>query len=446
MLAAYFSPHIWQHGEAREALVIKDIVNNHRWILPIRNGALPSKPVLFHWMAASVAIFFGPSDFAIRLPSLIGAALMLCLTYSFGAVNHNTMTGLLAAGILGSTFEFWDSGTEARVDMLFAALVGLSLTGWYLWYRSAGEVARATVYLSVALAVLTKGPAGAVLPAIVIFCFLAIERDLAKLFAFFSWRWIFVVLLIDLGWYVAAYETGGADFWNKQIVQENFQRFVGTGDFEVKKGHLSQGVWLLMQMFPWSIVLFFSLVQWLRGQRQDATRRFLLVWSLSILLFFLMSSGQRAVYLLPIYPAVALLAGRELKTWLAASHPRRIGSVRFDRNVAAAGFLTLLNISVALSVPISRTIEEEHSSQEQFVYNVFDFVPRTAPLYAAPDFPETTLLVLAYRLGRDISRRAPQCEGDYYVLTSGSAHSCWTTSPLVMLAKREKALHLLHHM
>jgi hypothetical protein len=71
--ATYFSPHIWHHGEAREALVIQDIVENHRWVLPLRNGELPSKPILYHWIAALFALPLGLSDFTVRLPSIVGA-------------------------------------------------------------------------------------------------------------------------------------------------------------------------------------------------------------------------------------------------------------------------------------------------------------------------------------------------------------------------------------
>ena len=370
---------------------------------------------------------------------------MLWLTYRLGTLDKKLATGLLAAGILGSTFEFWDSGTEARVDMLFASLIGLSLTGWYFWYRSAAEIARATTYLGIALAVLTKGPAGAILPAIVIVCFVAIERDLAKLIAFSSWRWIFVVLVIDLGWYVAAYQMGGADFWSKQIVHENFQRFVGAGDFEAKSGNLSQGVWLMTQLFPWSIVLLYSLIQWLCGHREDPLFRFLHVWWLSIFLFFLLSSGQRSVYLLPIYPAVALLVARELKAWVAARQGRVIAPGQFKLRVIATLIIALFNLTVAVAVPISRTVEEDSSIQEKFVDDVIDIVPRTSRLYAASDFPETTLLVLAYRLDRNIRRQVPECVGDYYYLTGGSGFTgCGATSPPAILATRKKPLYLVH--
>ncbi|TMA98292.1 MAG: hypothetical protein E6J74_01620 [Deltaproteobacteria bacterium] len=111
IVATYFSPHIWHHGEAREALVIQDIVKNHRWVLPLRNGELPSKPILYHWMAASFALPLGLSDFTVRLPSVVGAALLVWVTYAVGAFGTNRKTGLLAVAILASTFEFWDSGT-----------------------------------------------------------------------------------------------------------------------------------------------------------------------------------------------------------------------------------------------------------------------------------------------------------------------------------------------
>ena len=293
IFATYFSPHIWHHGEAREAVVIQDIVKNHRWVLPLRNGELPSKPILYHWMAASFALPLGLSDFTIRLPSIVGAGFLVWLTYSLGGFATNRKTGLLSAGILASTFEFWDSGTEARVDMLFTALIGGALVGWYFWYRSGRELARGAAYLSIAFAVLAKGPAGAALPGLVIFCFLVFERDLRALFRFFSWPWVLMVLAIDLGWYLAAYQRGGADFWHKQIIYENIDRFLGAGAFQNHKSRFWQGVWLMIQLLPWSVVLVFALVQWIHGQRQDSFGRFLHAWWLTIFAFFLFAAGRR---------------------------------------------------------------------------------------------------------------------------------------------------------
>jgi 4-amino-4-deoxy-L-arabinose transferase-like glycosyltransferase len=447
LIAAYFSPHIWQHGEAREALVIQDILHNDHWIMPLRNDQLPSKPVLYHWIAAAAAKLIGASDFTMRLPSIIGAVLMIWFTYRLGVLEDKATIGLLAAGILGTLFEFWDSATEARVDMLFAALVGLSLTGWYVWYRSGAEYARAMAYIGVAFAVLTKGPAGAVLPVIVIVTFVIIQREFAKLAAFLSLPWIVIVLLVDLSWYIAAYQIQGADFWNKQIIHENVERYIGEGEFETKRGNLSQAVWFVTQLFPWSVVLLFSLIRWFRRGRRDPIVTYLHLWWSSILLFFLFASGQRAVYLLPIYPAVALLASRELQTWIAGRRFRAIAPGFFDPALTVGVIIAALNVPVALAVPISRTIQEDSSAQEEFVDGVIAEVPRTSRLYAAPEFPETTLMVLGYRLDRSIARDRPQCDGGYYLLTSGSAAAPSppqnASAPVV---DRKKGLYLLHIM
>ena len=143
----YFSPHIWEHGEAREALVIEDIVKNHRWVLPVRNGDLPSKPILYHWIAALFALPLGLSDFVVRLPSVFGATFLAWLTYSVVAFATNRKAALLAVGVLVSTFEFWDLGTGGRVDMLFAALIRCSAGGVvFLVSLGPGDRARVRVF------------------------------------------------------------------------------------------------------------------------------------------------------------------------------------------------------------------------------------------------------------------------------------------------------------
>jgi 4-amino-4-deoxy-L-arabinose transferase-like glycosyltransferase len=442
--ATYFSPEIWEHGEAREALVIQDIVNHQRWILPLRNSELPSKPILYHWMAASLALLIGLSDFTIRLPSAIAAMFLVSITYCLGALDGDRKTGLFAVGILAATFEFWDSGTEARVDMLFSALIGAALFGWYFWYRSNREIARAAAYLAAALAVLVKGPAGVVLPAFVVLCFLIVRQDVRSLLKFFSWHWVLIVVAIDAGWYLAAYQRGGIDFWEKQIIHENVDRFFGAGDFSTEKPRFSQAGWLITQIFPWSLVLLVALVRWVRGPRQDCYRCFLHTWWLAIFGFFLLSSGQRAVYLLPIYPAVASLVASECAAFLDFRKQRR-GTARWQlrASVLAAATIGMTVVSIAFAVPITRTLDENRSAQEEFVEEVVAKVPAAAALYAAPDFPDTVLMILAYRLNRSIQLQPIRCEGDYYYFTEQSAGiSCLGYTQTAV--SRKQPLQLVH--
>ncbi|HEX9262916.1 MAG TPA: glycosyltransferase family 39 protein [Candidatus Binatia bacterium] len=444
VIAAYFSPHIWHHGEAREALVIQDIVNHHRWLLPLRNGELPSKPPLYHWMAATFASFMGVSDFTVRLPSIVGAALLAWITYSIGRLGANRQTGLLAVGFLMATFEFWDSGTEARVDMLFAALVAAALAAWYFWYLSRREVARGMAYVAVALAVLTKGPAGAALPGIVILSFLLFKRDVGALGKFFSWSWALLVLMLDLGWYWAAYQRGGVEFWHKQIIYENVNRFFGAAEFHTRRNPFSQVVWLITQLFPWNLALVVASVRWLRRRREDSFGHFLHAWWLTIFAFFLSAAGQRGVYLLPIYPAVALLAARECAAFLN-DRQRNERSLWVRRSAALAIVLAAIDVALAIAIPLSRTVQEDRNEQEEFVEAVVPKIARAPLLYAAPDFPETALLVLAYRLKRNIPFQSLPCQGDYYYFSSANlVGSCPAQIGRIVSSARKRNLRLLY--
>src|SRR5215212_10017502 len=102
-----FAPPILNRGEAREGLVVQGIVHNQQWILPLRNSELPSKPPLFHWIAAGASLILGENDFATRLPSAVGAGVMLVVTFLMGRRMAGKLTGWLAVGALLGMYDFW---------------------------------------------------------------------------------------------------------------------------------------------------------------------------------------------------------------------------------------------------------------------------------------------------------------------------------------------------
>ncbi|HZD40189.1 MAG TPA: glycosyltransferase family 39 protein [Terriglobales bacterium] len=440
-----FSPPVWQHGEAREGLVVESILQNHDWVLPLRNGELPSKPPLFHWIAAVFAMLLGFSDTIVRLPSLLAAMIMILATFCFAKATNGRGTAWLAVAVLLGTYEFWDSATEARLDMIFSAAVTVCLAAWFSWFRTRHFKPQLACYLAVACAVLSKGPAGLVLPAAVILGFLWLEGESGRIIDFWSWPLVALVIVLDLGWYGAALFVGGKPFVMKQIVSENIDRFAGTGIFSEHQRTLIPFAWLATRLFPWNIALLIALVRRLRGQKEDATGRFLHAWWSIIFVLFFLSAGQRAVYLLPLYPAVALLAGRILSRYIEGGHSVRIipqtlhrllPGVRSEasRNfLVVASAVALVGLCLAIATPVIRWSKMERSSQTDFVEKTKALVSEGASLKAAPTFPETTLIVLAYRLERQIPRTAPTCQESGYYLTKRS------DLPPCLMAQRELA-------
>jgi 4-amino-4-deoxy-L-arabinose transferase-like glycosyltransferase len=422
-LYTFVLPPIWNHGEAREGLGIQDIVRHHHWILPYRNGEPPSKPPLFHWIGAALAFLFGLSDFIVRLPSVLAAGIVAVVAFILGTALGGRKTAWLAVGALLGMYQFWISGTEARVDMVFAACVTVSLAGFFFWYSDGRESARVTCYLAAMLAVLAKGPVGIALPGLVIVAFLAVERRFSLIWKLWSWPLIAAALLIDLGWYALAYRTGGEKFFAWQIMHENVDQLFGTHGFESNKTTLSMLGWIPTRTFPWNLALVWGLMRWRRGESEDSAGRFLYVWWFAITAFFFLVNIKRSIYLLPTYPAVALLAARALTSIgsRAAESNRPIEAPLgwlFQTPRRAIATIVLLDLALVLFNPRVWQRAVSYRSTLAFVQEVGARVPQNTPLFAATKLRGSDLLIAAYRLQRTIPRKPLACAGpnDYFLL------------------------------
>jgi 4-amino-4-deoxy-L-arabinose transferase-like glycosyltransferase len=429
------APPIWHHGEAREALVVQGIVDNHEWILPLRNGEMPSKPPFFHWLAALPAFVFGPSDWIVRLPSAIGAATMAGVTFFMGNQMGGRKTGWLAAGALLGMHEFWISGSQARVDMVFAACIALALAGFFFWYRDGRRGTRATCYVASACAVLAKGPVGLILPGLTIISFLIFEGRLRDLWAFWSWPLAALLLLVDLGWYAFAYNMGGNEFLGLQIATENVDRFFGRGSFSTENTSFDTLVWLARQTLPWNLVLVWSLIRRIKGAREDWAGRFLHTWWISIFVCFVLAARSRPVYLLPMYPAIALLAARAIGDRIRSfTEPSDIESIEKARRpwwrpkpiVKRVGVgVAIFDLTLMLLVkPTYWTDRHARNARLAFIEDIRAIVSPPKQLFSAPEVDPTDAMVIAYRLEREIARKPLICASpnDYFLLRSDSTN------------------------
>jgi len=150
----------------------------------------------------------------------------------------------------------------------------------------------------------------------------------------------FVVMLIAGSWYGLALWHGGYDFFTKQIMKENVLRF-----FTSDAGHEHPFYYFLPNLFlgmvPWSFFFPPLLVFLYRQRRVWAEKEYLylVVWVAIVFLFYSAAASKRSVYILPLYPAVALLLGA---WWQELRHGAATVSVPFFRIMQASGCLCLL--------------------------------------------------------------------------------------------------------
>jgi Dolichyl-phosphate-mannose-protein mannosyltransferase len=297
--------------EAREALVVWEINRTGNWILPLRNGdEIPAKPPLFHWLGALVSKSINRVDeLTTRSPSALFGTLGVVLTYMAGVTLWGRSAGLVSAVGLSTSYEWHQAARNARVDMTLTFVMLCSFLFFLYLYRTGGGRKKALVFgLLLGLATLGKGPLGFVIPCFTVLTFLWARRDLSFLKKLHPFVVISAWFIVAGSWYGLALWEGGKDFLF-MVVRENFSSVIGA-----EAGHPHPFYWyipaLFQHMAPWSLFLFsIGAYMYDSRHRMEKEMLYVVVWSVTVFIFFSVFTQKRSVYILPLYPAVALLIG-----------------------------------------------------------------------------------------------------------------------------------------
>jgi hypothetical protein len=358
----------YDRGEPREGLVVAEMVSSGNMILPQVNGEyIPFKPPLFHWLGVVAGKLFGQiNEFTLRLPSALLGMFGILVTYWLGAQLWSARAGFIAGVILLSNIQWWIGATNVQVDMALTFFLIASLFVFLLLYRSAAirPWLSASLAILLACATLTKGPLGIVLPCLSFVIFLAWRRDFGFIKKLNPWPNALLFLLVVGSWYGLAIWQGGAAFILRQIIDENFR--TATGEY----GHPQPLYYfvpvLLSNLSLWSFFLLpLGLSRWRREplwQRYEVT--YLLIWIAVVFALFSLSSGKRAIYILPLYPACALVLG----AWWSEMER----SAKIDRVTLTIGYVIamiyLLGVVVALGWRLTGDISPYLPKGQNFTF------------------------------------------------------------------------------
>ena len=360
LLLLCFLLYFWELGripfynyeESKEALIVWEIVNDGGWILPRRNGTeMPLKPPLFHWIGAGISLLGGQvSEFAVRAPSAVAASAAVVLTFFCGQAWWSWRVGLFAALILATSPEWARWAIHARSDMLLVFFMTAAMLSFFqLWQERASRRSLVYVfYASLGLAILAKGPLGFLLPVLVIVAFLAERRDLQFIWKMKLAGGSLVMVVIAASWYVLATAQGGGEFVSRQILDENVFRFFASEQGGPSRDHSFYYYvpTLCAGMLPWSLFFPALIYALYRSHGQgDAKSRYLMIWCGVELLFFSLASGKRSNYILPVYPALALLLGvwwQELMDRAAAFSPAVVRLSKASAVLLGGGFAVIV--------------------------------------------------------------------------------------------------------
>jgi 4-amino-4-deoxy-L-arabinose transferase-like glycosyltransferase len=313
-------PSLWDVDEGRNSGAALEMHESGNWVLPTFNFQIrEDKPALLYWLQVAGYTAFGVGEFAARLPSALAALLAILCTYELGRSHFGRSAGVLAGLLLGSTLGVCASAHFANPDALLNGFTCLGLTLFWIDYARNGWSWFLTSAVASALAVLAKGPVGLLLPGAVTFVFLAWQRDLRRLLDLRLIGGVVVFLLVAAPWYVwVALETKG-QWLAAFIMKHNVLRARET--LEHHDGSLFYyPIVLLVGLAPWSI--FAGVTGWhflrrdpTRNEKTRAGLRFLACWMGVYLVAFSLAQTKLPNYVLPLYPAAAVLLAACLDRW-----------------------------------------------------------------------------------------------------------------------------------
>jgi 4-amino-4-deoxy-L-arabinose transferase-like glycosyltransferase len=314
---------VWNPDEARYAEVAREMRDAGSWALPRLNGAIyTQKPPLLFWLIDGAALLTGEVDeTAARLPSALAGIGAVLLVYRLGRRFHGRRAGLLAAAAFATCFKVMWQARFGQIDMLLAFLVALQLWWFVRGYTESRPRLYWLMHVAGGLAILAKGPAGWLPPLIAIVVFLLWNGDRGEIRQLRLGRGLLVVAAVALAWLVPAGLAGGRAYLDQILLRQNVTRYANPWH------HRAPWYYYLTvippEFMPWSFFLP-TAVAAARGVggRERSGGRLWASWALVTVVFFSLSPAKRDVYVLTMYPAMALLVGAALDR-LAAQWPAR---------------------------------------------------------------------------------------------------------------------------
>ncbi len=302
---------LWTPDEPFFGEGAREMLIDGHWVVPHINGVVNThKPPLFFWLIALFSLPFGEVlSFTARLPSVLASIGTVALTLRMGRRISGEWTAVFAAFVLATTFLVWDKARVAQIDALLCFLIWVALSAFEAWRAgdAGGRNAGLLFWLAAALAVLAKGPVGLLLPLGIAVVTLAFDREIGRWRDFAPLTGPLLFAVICGAWVASTMLWGPAEY---SVVAALKEHFVDRG---IHGMHHLQPWWYYAKvmppsLLPWTFLVPGALV--LAMKRKNPHDRFLLVAALFVVLFFSISTEKRTLYVLPAFPAFALMTAR----------------------------------------------------------------------------------------------------------------------------------------
>lgn len=305
--------------EGRYSEIPREMIETGDYITPRLNYVKYfEKPILHYWFTAGAFMLFGQNEFAGRVTPVLLGLLGCALTSLLALRITNDKRASFMSGIILASSTLWYGIARINItDMTLTFFFTAALFCFRLW---ADDVKKffwlSMFYVSMALAVLTKGLIGVVLPGGIAVVYALLTGQAKKILSrIFSPTAIIIFLVINCIWFVPVCRAN-PDFFHFFFIREHFLRYTTTIHERYQPFHFFIPV-LLAGLVPYAGLLL-DAIRAMFGKCRLITKNdgiFLGLWFFITFIFFSASNSKLVTYILPCFPPLAVLFGASLASF-----------------------------------------------------------------------------------------------------------------------------------
>lgn len=413
------SLHDWD--EAIYAQISKEVVaSGNWWTLNWEYSPYLRKPPIFMWVTALFYTIFGVSEFWARAASSFSGIALLVVAYFIAKFIYDKWVGLFAAAILLTSYQFVASSRFGTTDIMLTLFTYVAVYA-YLRHREGDQRWWYVVWISCALAVMTKSAAGAIAPGIIILALLVDGRLKPAIRAKQFWLGILAAIIIVVPWHIAMLTQHGQAFVDQYIGHSILERSTNVMDqhFGDRYYYIDR---LQKYFFPWVYLAPFAIALTIKEIIRGQSRARILMLVL-VLVFGVCTLVQTKLrwYIVPLYPALAILISA-----MAVEAVRAYRSTAFSCLGVAAFIVALLahwkivflfggaGLAAALFMLARKKSVYQRAAVIMCAFLVAAGASTLRPLYTSGETPVAKLARIAGRASRtplivssELSRPAP---------------------------------------
>ncbi len=299
------------------SLTAKEMLLRHEWLTPYIFGHPQfEKPIFTYWLLVLAFKIGGVTPWAARFfPALFATFSVVGIYVLTKLIYIDRKRAFFAGLVLATSAIFVGMGKTVFTDMVFTTLILYAILSFYLGYAKPNlrPVAMLAFYFFGALATLTKGPLGYLIPECVVILFLLYRRRLDVLMTPWVGIGFALGLVVALPWYLYIYQQYGSAFINEFFYNDHWRRLL-------EAEHRSNDRWffyplsMIAGVFPFSFFLVVAIKDLYKRLRDNAGDGdyLILSWIMVVFIIFQCAHSKLVSYILPLFPVLALLTADAL--------------------------------------------------------------------------------------------------------------------------------------